>query len=195
MGTPSQIRVYAPPGEVSREDRLWHVLAVGSERLTTAILMTYAVEDILDGQTVVWVASDGSARTLLKYIPGDLVNNVVFFSPGSPDDRQHPVAWNLLKDTLPDERYQVAEAVTAAFGSIYKQFWGPQSAMLLRTAVHGNLDFGGSTLLGCLAMLSNDAYRKQVRQRIKDQGVRAWWEEFERWPDQQKRNATAPLQN
>ena len=124
-----------------------------------------------------------------------LVNNVVFFSPGSSDDRRRPFAWNLLKDTLPDERYQVAEAVTTAFGSIYKQFWGPQSAMLLRTAVHANLNFGGSTLLGCLAMLSNDAYRRQVRQRIKDQGVRAWWEEFERWPDQQKRNATAPLQN
>jgi hypothetical protein len=195
MGIPSQTRTYAPPGEVSREDRLWHVLAVGSEMLTTAILMTYAVENVLDGQAVVWVTSDGSARKLLNYIPGDLVNNVVFFSPGSPDDRRRPMAWNLLKDTSPDERYQVAEAVTAAFGSIYKQFWGPQSAMLLRTAVHANLDFGGSTLLGCLAILSNDAYRKQVRQRIKDQGVRAWWEEFERWPDQQKRNATAPLQN
>ena len=73
MGTPSQIRAYAPPGEVSRDDRLWHVLTVGSERLTSAILMTYAIEDILDGQPVVWVASDGSARTLLKYIPGDLV--------------------------------------------------------------------------------------------------------------------------
>jgi len=85
--------------------------------------------------------------------------------------------------------------LTAAFGSIYKQFWGPQSAMLLHTAIHANLDLGGSTLLGCLEMLSNDAYRQRVRARIKDQGVRSWWDEFERWPHQQKQGAIAPLQN
>ena len=188
-------QVYIPPAGISLEERRWNVLAVGGQMLTNGILMTYAIEDILDGQAVVWIASDGSARTLLQYIPGDRVNDVIFLSPGSEEDRRRPTAWNPLKDTSPDERFQVAEAVTAAFGSIYKQFWGPQSAMLLQTAVHANLDFGGSTLLGCLAMLSNDTYRQRVRRRIKDKGVRDWWEDFERWPPQQKQGSIAPLQN
>jgi hypothetical protein len=195
MGDDNQTHAYTPPAGISREERLWHVLAVGRPMLTTAILMTFALEDILAGRAVVWIASDGSARTLLEYLPGDLVNNVIFFSPGSPEDRRRPTAWNPLKDTTPDERFHVAEAVTAAFGSIYKQFWGPQSAMLLQTAVHANLDLSGSTLLGCLAMLSNEAYRQRVRRHIKDKGVRDWWEDFERWPPQQKQGSIAPLQN
>ena len=148
---------YIPPAGISLEERLWNVLVVGRELLTTSILMNYAIEDILAGRAVVWIASDGSARKLLEYIPAEWVNEVIFVSPGSTEDRRRPIAWNPLNDTTPDERFQVAEAVTAAFGSIYKQFWGPQSAMLLQAAVHANLDLGGSTLLGCLAMLSNDA--------------------------------------
>jgi hypothetical protein len=186
---------YLPPAGLHQEERLWNVLVVGRQLLTTSILMTYAIEDILAGRKVVWIASDGSARKLLEYIPGYLVNHVMFFSPGSPEDRRRPIAWNPLKDTTADERFQVAEAVTAAFGSIYKQFWGPQSAMLLQAAVHANLDLGGSTLLGCLAMLANDRYRQRVRRHIRDTGVRDWWENFERWPPQQKQGAIAPLQN
>ena len=186
---------YIPPAGISLEERLWNVLVVGRELLTTSILMNYAIEDILAGRAVVWIASDGSARKLLEYIPGEWVNEVIFVSPGSTEDRRRPIAWNPLKDTTPDERFQVAEAVTAAFGSIYKQFWGPQSAMLLQAAVHANLDLGGSTLLGCLAMLSNESYRERVRRHIKDKGVRDGWENFERWPPQQKQGAVAPLQN
>jgi hypothetical protein len=195
MGTNHHTSSYTLPGNIEREDRQWNLLTVGSEMLTTAMLQTFAIEDILDGQSVVWIASDGSARTLLRYIPGELVNTVTFFSPGSAEDRRRPMAWNPLKDTPPDERFHVAEAVTAAFGSIYKDFWGPQSAMLLRTAVHANLDVGGSTLAGCLEMLANESYRARVRQHIKDQGVRTWCEKFERWPHQQKQGAIAPLQN
>ena len=195
MGNDHHIDTYAPPGGVNREDRLSNVLVVGRPLLATAMLQTFAIEDILDGKSVVWIATDSSARTLLRYIPGDRVNDVIFFSPGSREDRRRPTAWNLLKDTPPDKRYDVAEGITAAFGSVYKEFWGPQSAMLLRSAAQAILDLGGSTLLGCLEMLSNDAYRQQVRRRIKDQGVRGWWDAFERWPHQQKQGAIAPLQN
>jgi hypothetical protein len=195
MGDDNHTPAYTPPADISRDERCWNVLTVGRPILTTAILMTYALEDILDGHPVVWIASDGSARTLLEYLPGSLVNRVIFFSPGSPEDRERPIAWNPLQTTPPDARFHVAEAVTAAFGSIYKDFWGPQSAMLLQTAVHAHLDYGNSTLLGCLAMLSNDVYRARVRRHIKDKGVRQWWEDFERWPSQQKQASIAPLQN
>src|SRR5687767_15514064 len=116
MGDPHHTEAYLTPGGLRREERLAGVLAVGNDMLTTAMLMTFAIEDILDGQSVVWIGSDSSARTLLHYIPGDRVNDVIFFSPGSKEDRPHPTAWNLLKDTPPDARYLVAEAVTAAFG-------------------------------------------------------------------------------
>ena len=59
---------------------------VGKQVLTTAMLMTFAIEDILDGQSVVWVGSDSSSRLLLQYVPGDRVNDVIFFSPGSQED-------------------------------------------------------------------------------------------------------------
>ena len=65
--------------------------------LTTSILMNYAIEDILAGRAVVWIASDGSARKLLEYIPGEWVNEVIFVSPGSTEDRRRPIAWNPLK--------------------------------------------------------------------------------------------------
>lgn len=195
MGDHNQTQPYIPPGGVTRDDRLRHALVVGKDSLTTAVLSTFALEDLLDGNGVVWVAADNSARALLDFVPPDRVNDVTFFSPGSPEDRPRPFAWNLMKNTLPDARYEVAEAITAAFGSIYREFWGPQSAFLLRTAVAANLDLGNTTLLACLTMLSNSAYRAMIRPRIKDPVVLGWWEEFERWPEQQQRAATAPLQN
>ena len=97
MGDPPHTYAYTTPGGLRREERLSGVLAVGSDMLTTAMLMTFAIEDILDGQSVVWIGSDKSARTLLNYIPGDRVNDVIFFSPGSKEDRTRPTAWNLLK--------------------------------------------------------------------------------------------------
>ena len=195
MGDPQHTYPYVTPGDLRREDRFSHVLAVGSELLTTAMLMTFAIEDILDGQSVVWIGSDRSARMLLNFIPGDRVNDVIFFSPGSAEDRARPTAWNQLKDTAPDARYRVAEAVTAAFASIYQQFWGPQSDFILRTAVLANLDAGNASLLGCLATIANTRYRSMVRRHIKDPLVRGWWEEFERWPNKKKQDAAAPLQN
>jgi hypothetical protein len=166
---------------------------VGRDTLTNDVLLSFAIEDVLVGKGLVWIATDKSARTLLNYIPGSRVQETIFFSPGSDIDR--PYGWNLLKDTLPDERSEVSEAITNAFGSIYKNFWGPQSAFLLRTAVHANLDLGNTTLLGCLAMIGNKSYREMVRGRIKDPVVLSWWEEFERWPEHQQRAAVAPLQN
>jgi hypothetical protein len=195
MGDHYHTQDIARPGGVRREERLSNVLAVGSELVTTAMLLTFAIEDILDGYSVVWVGSDSSARTLLSYIPGDRVNDVIFFSPGGPEDRRRPTAWNLLKNTPPDERSHVAEAVTAAFASIYQGFWGPQSDFILRTAVHANLDVGDATLLGCLATISNSRYRAMMRRHIKDPVVLGWWEEFERWQAKKKQDATAPLQN
>ena len=189
----SYTKKYTPPAGVERDDRSTHLLAVGANTLTTALLQTFAVEDILDGCGVLWITTDNSARDLLDFIPGEMVNNVVFFAPG--DFIHRPIAWNLLKNRLPDERFKVAEMVTNAFGSIYKDFWGPQSAFLLRTAIHANLDLGNTSLLGCLAMFNSDKYRAIARKQIKDPVVRAWWEEFERWPDHQKRSAVAPLQN
>jgi hypothetical protein len=155
--------------------------------------MTFALEDILCGLGVVWVGSEPSAETLLDYIPPERMDDVIFFAPGNYTHR--PLAWNQLRNVPPDERFKVAGAVTGAFGSIYKHFWGPQSDFLLRTAVQANLDLGDTTILGCLAMLSNSSYRHMVRQKIKDPLVLVWWNEYEKWSESKKRDATAPLQN
>jgi hypothetical protein len=193
MGNLQHIDSLVTPAGVRRDERLEHLLVVGRGALTTPILTTFALEDILGGFGVVFIGSERSAENLLQYIPPTLIDQVIYFAPGNYTHR--PVAWNLLRDVKPDERFKVAGAVTGAFGSIYRDFWGPQSDFLLRTAVQANLDLTSSTLLGCLPMLANTSYRTMVRKQIKDPLVLSWWNEYEKWPDKKKQDATAPLQN
>ena len=181
------------PAGIRRNERLEHLLAVGRSTLTRDILMTFALQDILEGLGVVWVGSERSVQTLLNFIPPQRIDHCIYFAPGNHTKR--PIAWNLLRNVPPDERFRVAGAVSGAFAGIYKDFWGPQSDHLLRTAVQANLDLGDSTLLGVLPMLNNRRYRQMAIKRIKDPFALAWWQEYEGWKEDKKKDARGPLQN
>ena len=181
------------PAGMRRDERLEHLLAVGRGPLTRDILMTFAIQDILEGFGVAWIGSERSVQTLLNFIPPERIDDCIYFAPGNHTKR--PVAWNLLRNVPPDERHKVAGAVTGAFASIYRNFWGPQSDYLLRTAVQANLDLGDSTLLGCLPMLANTRYRQMVLKRIKDPFILSWWKEYDSWKEDKKKDARGPLQN
>jgi hypothetical protein len=181
------------PAGIRRAERLEHLLTVGRGPLTRDILLTFAVQDILEGFGAVWIGSERSAQTLLNFIPPQRIDDCIYFAPGNHTKR--PVAWNLLRNVPPDERHRIAGAVTGAFASVYRNFWGPQSDFLLRTAVQANLDLGDSTLLGVLPMLANTRYRQMVLKRIKDPFVLSWWQEYDGWKEDKKKDARGPLQN
>jgi hypothetical protein len=70
MGDPPHTYAYTTPGGLRREERRSGVLTVGSDMLTTAMLMTFAIEDILDGQSVVWIGRTARRGRFFITSPG-----------------------------------------------------------------------------------------------------------------------------
>jgi hypothetical protein len=126
-------------------------------------------------------------------MPRHRIEDVAYFNPA---DMEHPVGFNLLGATPPDERHLVASGVVGVFKTIWPEFWGPRLEYILYAAVAALLDCENVTLLGVQRMLSDARYRAWVVKQVKDPMVRSFWvNEFENYDKKFLNEAIAPIQN
>jgi hypothetical protein len=89
-----------------------------------------------------------------------------------PADHDYPTGLNMLEAVPREQRFLVASDVVSAFHHVWKDSWGPRLEYLPLNCVLTLLDLENSTLSGIPRLLSDKAYRRQVRPFIADPVVR-----------------------
>ncbi|MEK7212655.1 MAG: CxxC-x17-CxxC domain-containing protein, partial [Patescibacteria group bacterium] len=178
-----------------RKDRRQHTYVIGKTGTgKSALLNNMVAQDIANGDGVCVVDPHGElVEGILKMIPDERLDDVVYFNPADTD---YHIGFNILE--LPDPKYKhlVASGLMGIFTKIWAGVWSARMEYILNNAILALLDNPGSTLLGIPRLLVDKDFRQKVIANVNDPVVKAFWiHEFEQWKEQFRNEAIAPIQN
>jgi len=180
---------------IKRTDRRQHTYVIGKTGTgKTTMIHNMVVQDIANGEGLCVVDPHGEfVESLLRKIPKDRIDDVVYFNPSDPD---YHVGFNILEVLDDSQKHLIASGLMSIFTKIWANVWSARMEYILNNAVLALLDTPGSTLLGITRILVDKDYRKRVVENIKDPVVKAFWvTEYETWREQYRNEAIAPIQN
>lgn len=180
---------------IKTDDRRRHMYLIGKTGMgKSTVLENMIIEDIRAGRGVAVVDPHGDlAEKVIKYIPANRVNDVIYFNPS---DIEYPIAFNVVEHVEPHLRHLVASGLLGVFQKLWADSWGPRLEYILRNAILAVLDYPGSTLLAVTRMLSDKKFRKKVVDKIQDPVVKSFWvNEFASYADKFASEAVSPIQN
>src|SRR3989344_2731757 len=180
---------------IKRKDRRQHFYIIGKTGTgKSALENNMIVQDIANGEGVCVVDPHGElVEGILKMIPEERMDDVVYFNPADTD---YHIGFNILE--LPDPKYKhlVASGLMGIFTKIWAGVWSARMEYILNNAILALLDNPGSTLLGVPRLLVDKEYRQKIIGHVTDPVVKAFWvNEYEQWKDQFRNEAIAPIQN
>ncbi|MFZ2193079.1 MAG: type IV secretion system DNA-binding domain-containing protein [Candidatus Moraniibacteriota bacterium] len=180
---------------IKEDDRRRHMYIIGKTGMgKSSLLENMAIQDIRNGKGLCVVDPHGEfAEKMLKAIPNNRINDVVYFNPS---DTEFPVAFNILEAVDPDKKNLIASGMMGVFKKIWPDVWSSRMEYILNNAILALLDYPGSTLLGVNRMMSDANFRKRIYTKITDPVVKAFWiNEFDKWDDKFRKEAVAAIQN
>lgn len=173
------------PIGLTADERERHAFIIGGTGNGKTTMLQYAiVQDIQSGKGVAVVDPHGDmAETLLRYIPEERINDVIYFNP---DDLAHPIGVNLLElrpglegDELLREKDVVTESVVSVFRKVFSEddSGGHRIEYVLRNTIQTALHVEGATLFTVYDLLNDPPYRKQVLKTIDDRNLQNFWKQ------------------
>jgi CxxC-x17-CxxC domain-containing protein len=180
---------------IKTDDRRRHMYVIGKTGMgKTNLLENLAIQDIKHGKGVAFIDPHGdTAEKLIKAIPADRINDVIYFNPA---DQDFPIAFNVMESVDPEYKHLVASGLVGVFKKLWADSWGPRLEYILRNAILALLEYPGSTLLGVTRILVDKDYRERVVAKVTDPVVRAFWvDEFSKWNDRVLQEVISPIQN
>jgi hypothetical protein len=171
------------PIGLTTAERERHVFIIGGTGNGKTTMLQYAiVQDIQNGKGVAVVDPHGDmAETLLRHIPEDRINDVVYFNP---DDLAHPIGLNLLEltpDLTGDELLREKDLVTESVVSIFRKIFseddtgGHRIEYVLRNTIQTALTTDNPTLFTMFDLLNDPAYRKKVVAKLDNKDLVNFW--------------------
>ncbi|RKS70693.1 TraM-binding TraD/TraG-like protein [Actinomadura pelletieri DSM 43383] len=165
-----------------------HVLgATGSGKST---LMTHMIlADAQAGRGAVVIDPKGDLIVdLLARLPEHAADKVVLFDP---DQRRRP-ALNVLQG--PDA-HLASDNLVGIFHRIYKDFWGPRTDDILRSACLTLWHAPDATLADIPRLLADPAYRAPYTARVRDPILADFWAWYDDLSPGARAHATGPVLN
>jgi energy-coupling factor transporter ATP-binding protein EcfA2 len=180
---------------IKEDDRRRHVYVIGKSGTGKSTLLANMVTmDIAAGRGVCLVDPHGeTAEDVLKLIPEDRVDDVIFFNPSDID---FPIAFNPLERVSNDMRHLVASGLMSVFKKIWPDVWSARMEYILNNTLLALLEYPNSTLLGIMKMFSDKEYRKTIVDNLQDPVVKSFWaDEFAKYTQKLETEAVAAIQN
>jgi CxxC-x17-CxxC domain-containing protein len=107
-----------------------------------------------------------------------------------------PIGFNIMEQVGAEQRYFVAAGLMAAFKKIWVDVWSARMEYILNNALLAILEYPDSTIMGANRMLADKDYRKKVVDNVKDPAVKSYWiNEFAKYPERYREEATSAIQN
>lgn len=166
--------------ELERERHLYIIGGTGNGK--TTLLQYQIVQDMQSGKGVAIVDPHGDmAETLLRYVPPERVDDVIYFNP---DDLGYPIGLNLLELTpglsgneLLREKDIITESVISVFRKIFSEedTGGHRIEYVLRNTVQTALTIEDATLFTVFDLLNDTKYRKTIIKTLEDRNLINFW--------------------
>lgn len=171
------------PIGLTESERERHVYIIGGTGNGKTTMLQYAIEqDMRSGKGIAIVDPHGDmAETLLKHVPEERLNDVVYFNP---DDLEFPIGLNLLELT-PDltgnellrEKDIITESVISVFRKIFSEedTGGHRIEYVLRNTIQTALTVEDATLFTVFDLLNDTKYRKKIIKTLEDKNLINFW--------------------
>ena len=171
------------PIGLTTADRERHVYVIGGTGNGKTTMLQYSIiQDIQAGRGVAIIDPHGDlAKTLLKYIPDERINDVIYFNPS---DLGFPVNLNMLElseglegDELLDRKDKVTEAIVSVFRKIFsdEDSGGHRIEYILRNSIHTALTVKDANIFTIFQLLTDADYRKKITNALEDQDLKNFW--------------------
>jgi hypothetical protein len=177
-----------------REDRRRHLYVVGKTGVgKSTLLANMIINDLKHDEGLAVIDPHGDlVETVLDFIPRRRLNDTVVLDPSDPEA---VVQLNLFDGGAVVHRELIASGLVAMFHKLYGHSWGPRLEHILRNALLTLLS-RQARLEDITRLLTSDAYRQRVLDRLTDPVLRAFWtQEFEPMHARQRTEAIAPILN
>ncbi|MEK7561535.1 MAG: DUF87 domain-containing protein, partial [Patescibacteria group bacterium] len=180
---------------IRRDDRGRHMYILGQTGTgKSGALELLTISDIYYNKGFAVLDPHGDyAQHVMKFIPKNRVDDVVYFNPADTD---HPIGFNPLEITDPSLKGHISSQVVGVLKKLFAESWGPRLEYILRYTILALLDFPNSTMLDITRMLTDRHFRADVIKYIDDPVVKNFWTvEFASWNDKFASEAVAPVLN
>lgn len=180
---------------IKAKDRLLHFYAIGKTGTGKSTLIENMIyDDIKEGRGVAVVDPHGELiEHILNFIPEERIKDVVYFNP---DDREYPLAFNLLESVDDNMRGIVASGLMSIFTKLWAGVWSARMEYILRNAILAALEVPNATLLSIMRILNDPIYRKYALSCVSDPVVKDFfYNEYDRYDAKFRQEAIVPIQN
>lgn len=180
---------------IRRGDRGRHMYILGQTGTgKSGALELLTISDIYYNKGFAVIDPHGDyAQHVMKFIPKNRVDDVVYFNPADTD---HPIGFNPLEISDPSLKGHISSEVVGVLKRLFAESWGPRLEYILRYTLLALLDFPNATMLDITRMLTDRHFRADVIKYIDDPVVKNFWTvEFASWNDKFASEAVAPVLN
>ena len=164
-------------------ERERHVYVVGGTGNGKTTMLLYGiVQDIKSGKGLAVLDPHGDlAETILRHIPEERVNDVIYLNP---DDLERPIGINLLElkpgltgDDLIREKDLITESVISVLRKLFSEddSGGHRIEYVLRNTIQTALTTNKPTLFTIFRLLNNTRYRQSVVRDLEDEDLKNFW--------------------
>jgi hypothetical protein len=119
--------------------------------------------------------------------------DVIYLNAGDP---AQPYGYNPLRRVHDDKIPLAASGLMETLRKLWPDAWGVRMDHILRNSLFALLEREGSVLPDILRLYTDDAFRREVTSRVRNEVVRRFWtDEFDKYPDRYRAEVVAPIQN
>jgi hypothetical protein len=185
--------VFKPFG-IKQTDRLSHVYALGKTGVgKSTLLETLARQDLENGRGFCLIDPHGDLAERMRDAADTSGTPFIYLDAAAPSQ---PYGYSPLR-RVRDEKIPLAvSGLLDAMKKLWPDAWGVRMEHVLRQSLYALMERDGSSLPDILRLYTDKEFRRGVVSGIRHDMVRRFWlDEFEKYPDRQRAEAVAPIQN
>lgn len=187
-------RQKAVPFGIKQVDRLLHTYILGKTGVGKSSLMeNLAMGDLASGRGFALIDPHGDLAERMHLAAHRAGRSAIYLDAATPGQ---PFGFNPVRRVREDKIPLAVNGLLDAMKKLWGDAWGVRMEHVLRNSIYALIERDGSTLPDVLRLFADKPFRKGVVARIRNPVVRAYWlNEFEKYPERQRSEIVAPVQN
>jgi hypothetical protein len=183
------------PFGIKQADRLSHIYVIGKTGVGKSTLIeTLARQDLDAGRGFALLDPHGDLVDRIAKVADAKGLGLVSYL-NAPDPAQ-PYGYNPLRRVRDDRIPLAVSGFLETLKKLWPDAWGVRMEHVLRNTLYALLEQEDARLPDILRLYSDEAYRKGIAARLRNETVRRFWRyEFESFHYRQRADAVAPIQN
>ena len=179
---------------IKQVDRLSHIYAIGKTGVgKSTLLEALARQDLESGRGFCLIDPHGDLAERMRDAAAASGRPYIYMDAAAPSQ---PYGYNPLRRVKEEKIPLAVSGLMDAMKKLWSDAWGVRMEHVLRSSLYALIERDGSTLPDILRLYADKPFRQGVVRGIRNETVRRFWkDEFEKYPDRQRAEAVAPIQN